>query len=478
MRAHTSNRVPAEVQRSPIGACLVGAVLALAACAPAPDTSRSQPDVETARASSTNSDSPIVTQQPAADATSRSEATGGTTPSDTAPSDTASAATPDRSDTAPSDSAAGEGGAATGDEGAATAGDGAASGEGGAATAGDGAASAGDGAASGEGGADSGEEGAATSDDGTQVLPPVTFPDASIRDPEAEAADLERRRSVIGLFERLRVEAEQRRGYDRDAVFGGWLYSNGRSTRDRVLAAERRPDSTWLSLYDNVSVSSASDFDIDHMVPLAEAWESGGYRWTADTWTRFANDLGDPRSLIAVTASSNRSKSARDPAQWWPPEDAYRCQYAADWVAVKARWDLAVDSVEQRVLDDALDSCTGGEFDFSAPQPAATTSLTGEPEDSTTDEAVADEAEADQAEADEAEAGEGEPGDGESTDAAENASAGNDCHPAYEPCLPNLPGDAINCGDLTAAQKPVMVKVIGEDPYRLDRDGNGVGCQS
>ncbi len=300
------------------------------------------------------------------------------------------------------------------------------------------------------------------------MLPPVTFPDASIRDPEAEAADLERRRSVIGLFERLRVEAEQRRGYDRDAVFGGWLYSNGRSTRDRVLAAERRPDSTWRSLYDNVSVSSASNLDIDHMVPLAEAWESGGYRWTADTWTRFANDLGDPRSLIAITASSNRSKSARDPAQWWPPEDAYRCQYAADWVAVKARWDLAVDSVEQRVLDDALDSCTGGEFDFSAPQPAATTSLTGDPEDSTTDEA----------EADEAEAGEGEPGDGESTDAAENASAGNDCHPAYEPCLPNLPGDAVNCGDLTAAQKPVMVKVIGEDPYRLDRDGNGVGCQS
>ncbi|WP_420623809.1 GmrSD restriction endonuclease domain-containing protein [Candidatus Poriferisodalis sp.] len=435
---------------------------------PGPDTSRSQPDAEAARTGSTRSDSAIATQQPAADATSRSEATGGTTPSDTAPSDTApsdtasaatpdrsdtapsdtaSAATPDRSDTAPSDTAAGEGGAATGDEGAATAGDG---------------------AASGEGGADSGEEGAATSDDGTQVLPPVTFPDASIRDPEAEAADLERRRSVIGLFERLRVEAEQRRGYDRDAVFGGWLYSNGRSTRDRVLAAERRPDSTWRSLYDNVSVSSASNLDIDHMVPLAEAWESGGYRWTADTWTRFANDLGDPRSLIAITASSNRSKSARDPAQWWPPEDAYRCQYAADWVAVKARWDLAVDSVEQRVLDDALDSCTGGEFDFSAPQPAATTSLTGDPEDSTTDEA----------EADEAEAGEGEPGDGESTDAAENASAGNDCHPAYEPCLPNLPGDAVNCGDLTAAQKPVMVKVIGEDPYRLDRDGNGVGCQS
>ena len=211
--------------------------------------------------------------------------------------------------------------------------------------------------------------------DDTQVLPPVTFPDASIRDPEAEAADLERRRSVIGLFERLRVEAEQRRGYDRDAVFGGWLYSNGRSTRDRVLAAERRPDGSWLSLYDNVSVTAATDLDIDHMVPLAEAWESGGHLWTSDTWTRYANDFDDPRSLIVVTASSNRSKSARDPAQWWPPEGSYQCQYAADWVAVKSCWDLAVDSLEQRALDNALDSCTGGEFDFSNPQPAATTPL-------------------------------------------------------------------------------------------------------
>ncbi|WP_419923195.1 HNH endonuclease family protein [Candidatus Poriferisodalis sp.] len=300
-------------------------------------------------------------------------------------------------------------------------------------------------------------ESTATGDDDTRVLPPVTFPDASIRDPEAEAADLERRRSVIGLFERLRVEAEQRRGYDREAVFDGWLYRNGRSTRDRVLAAERRSDGTWLSLYDNVSVTVAADLDIDHLVPLAEAWQSGGHLWTADTWTRYANDLDDPRSLVAVTASSNRSKSARDPSEWWPPEDAYRCQYTADWVAVKSRWDLAVDSVEQRVLDDALDACTGDEFDFSDPQPATTTSLTREPDDTASDE--------------------GEPDDGEA-DAAATDDAGNDCHPAYEPCLPNLPGDAINCGDLTAAQKPVTVLVIGEDPYRLDRDGNGVGCQS
>ena len=195
-----------------------------------------------------------------------------------------------------------------------------------------------------------------------RVLPPVTFPEASVRDAEAEAADLARRRSVIGLFERLRVEAEHRSGYDRDAVFGGWLYSGGMSTRERVLAAERLADGSWHSAYDNVTVADASKLDIDHLVPLAEAWESGGYAWTAARWRRFGNDLDDPRSLIAVTASTNRSKGAGDPADWLPPRAQYRCRYTADWVAVKARWELSVDRREQAALELVFGSCTGADF--------------------------------------------------------------------------------------------------------------------
>ena len=52
------------------------------------------------------------------------------------------------------------------------------------------------------------------------------------------------------------------------------------------------------------------------------------------------------------------------------------------------------------------------------------------------------------------------------------------CHPAYTPCLPNLPGDALDCGDLTSDQKPVTVHEIGVDPYRLDSNGDGRGCTS
>ncbi len=57
-------------------------------------------------------------------------------------------------------------------------------------------------------------------------------------------------------------------------------------------------------------------------------------------------------------------------------------------------------------------------------------------------------------------------------------TATGSCHPAYAPCLPNLPRDAVNCGDLTAEQKPVTVLDSSNDPYRLDADNDGVGCES
>ena len=277
-----------------------------------------------------------------------------------------------------------------------------------------------------------------------EAFPEATFPEASVRDPEAEAADRERRRSVIGLFEQLRVEAERRGGFDRDRLFTGWLYSGGLSTRDRVLTEERMADGTWFSAYDAATVVSASDLDIDHLVPLAEAWESGGHMWSAETWTRFANDRDDPRSLIAVSASTNRSKGARDPSDWWPPQASYRCQYAADWVAVKSRWRLSVDSAEHESLSAQLERCAGAELVYAAPQAAhivesavvASTQPVNTQADST-----------------------------------------GQCHPAYKPCIPHLSGDALNCGDLSSSQKPVTVRVPDVDPYRLDRDGDGSACE-
>ncbi|GAA2775231.1 hypothetical protein GCM10010521_62190 [Streptomyces rameus] len=84
------------------------------------------------------------------------------------------------------------------------------------------------------------------------------------------------------------------------------------------------------------------------LVPLAEAWDSGASAWTAAEREAYANDLGDDRALIAVSAASNRSKADQDPSTWLPPAAGYRCQYATDWIADKTRWGLSIDTAESR----------------------------------------------------------------------------------------------------------------------------------
>ncbi|MFD8737454.1 HNH endonuclease family protein [Streptomyces sp. NPDC059618] len=112
----------------------------------------------------------------------------------------------------------------------------------------------------------------------------------------------------------------------------------------------------WWSQYDQVWITSASSLDVDHMVPLAEAWDSGAAAWSAARREAYANDQGAPNSLIAVSGSSNRSKADKDPADWLPvPAD--RCTYAADWVADKLRWSLTADSAERDALTHLAEAC-------------------------------------------------------------------------------------------------------------------------
>ncbi|MEU5539959.1 HNH endonuclease family protein [Streptomyces sp. NPDC020362] len=89
----------------------------------------------------------------------------------------------------------------------------------------------------------------------------------------------------------------------------------------------------------------------------AEAWDSGADGWTAMEREAYANDLGDDRELIAVSAATNRSKTDQDPSTWLSPGIGYRCQYVTDWVADKIRWGLSIGPVEQSALADLLDSC-------------------------------------------------------------------------------------------------------------------------
>jgi len=93
------------------------------------------------------------------------------------------------------------------------------------------------------------------------------------------------------------------------------------------------------------------------MVPLKEAWDSGASSWSADDRQAFSNDLGFAGSLIAVSASTNRSKGDKDPAQWMPPNKSFKCTYAVTWIQVKFRWSLSVDEKESAALKKELASC-------------------------------------------------------------------------------------------------------------------------
>ncbi len=166
----------------------------------------------------------------------------------------------------------------------------------------------------------------------------------------------------------LSVSSEVRTGYDR-SLFKHWVDADGDgcSTRNEVLISEADDPVTvgagcalsggrWYSYYDAVSQYSASALDIDHMIPLAEAWDSGARTWSAAERESFANDLGDTRSLVAVTASLNRSKGDRDVAEWLPPKA--QCRYLREWVAVKHRWRLSIDSAEKSSMLSLASGCT------------------------------------------------------------------------------------------------------------------------
>ncbi len=164
----------------------------------------------------------------------------------------------------------------------------------------------------------------------------------------------------------LTVATEDRTGYDRD-LFPHWITQSGTcNTRETVLKRDgsgvvtnsscAATSGSWYSPYDGATWTAASDVDIDHLVPLAEAWDSGADSWTTSRRQSFANDLTRPQ-LIAVTDNVNQAKGDQDPATWMPARTAYRCTYVRAWVQVKYYYDLSVDSAEKSALTNYLANC-------------------------------------------------------------------------------------------------------------------------
>ncbi|MCI0686414.1 MAG: HNH endonuclease family protein [Sporichthyaceae bacterium] len=112
----------------------------------------------------------------------------------------------------------------------------------------------------------------------------------------------------------------------------------------------------WRSQYDGKLVTDPGQIDIDHMVPLANAWRSGADEWTDGRREAFANDLVNPE-LLAVSQSSNRSKGDQAPDQWRPDNRTFWCTYARSWIAVKYEWHLSVTWTEKAALREMLGFC-------------------------------------------------------------------------------------------------------------------------
>ncbi|KAA6222134.1 HNH endonuclease [Streptomyces albofaciens JCM 4342] len=155
-------------------------------------------------------------------------------------------------------------------------------------------------------------------------------------------------------------------GYSRDK-FPHWS-DQGKNCNTREVVLKRDGENVqtdskcaatsgvWKSAYDDGVWTQASDVDIDHVVPLSEAWRSGARQWTTARRQQLANDLTHAQ-LIAVTDNVNQAKGDKDPAEWLPPKTSYHCTYARMWVSVKHAYGLTADKAEKAALKKILDRC-------------------------------------------------------------------------------------------------------------------------
>ena len=219
------------------------------------------------------------------------------------------------------------------------------------------------------------------------TTPPLTEPTVAPTTPAPETTAPDAQPAswplALDVLAGIPVMRERGDGYDRD-LFEHWITVGGCSTRENVLIRDsitpaqvdpfgcRVVAGDWVSPYDGATWDDPSDVDIDHVVALKEAWDSGAWSWNAAQRRAFANDVTDRRTLRAVTDEVNQSKADKDPSNWMPPLLSARCTYLADWVAIKARWQLSMDESEfGRIRNLLTRDCPGLRIGPWSPAPAS-----------------------------------------------------------------------------------------------------------
>jgi hypothetical protein len=217
------------------------------------------------------------------------------------------------------------------------------------------------------------------------------------------------------------------------------------STTSVVMDGNCRVDSgQWFGVFTGEQFSNPSNLDVDHMVPLKNAHDSGGWAWSASKKEEFANYLGFAGHLLAVSASANRSKGASGPESWKPARTDYWCQYGSDWAEIKATWALTVTSSEKSALIDMVNKCGGSSGGSIAPP----TPISGQP-----------------------------------TSVPSTATVTSVPTPTVDPSIPFDPfGPDRNCGDFSnwedAHEFYLAAGGPAQDPHGLDGNNDGKPCES
>ena len=159
-------------------------------------------------------------------------------------------------------------------------------------------------------------------------------------------------------------------GYTRTQFGDGWDVVNGCDMRNtilardllniqqdsgcRVLSGELHDPYTGTQLSFVRGASTSSEVQIDHIVSLSNAWQTGAQLMTKTQRQQFAND---PLELIAVDGTSNQQKSDGDAATWLPRNKSFRCTYVNLQIAVKAKYRLWVTQSEKAAMEQVLTTC-------------------------------------------------------------------------------------------------------------------------
>ena len=190
--------------------------------------------------------------------------------------------------------------------------------------------------------------------------------------PESASAVTVKKERAIEIIETLAVKGRAAKtGYDRSS-FSHWRDPdrNGCDARNDTLRRDLtnlviKSDSNGCKVLGGVLadpysgkniefVFGASLVDIDHVVALSNAWQTGAFQFTSEIRLQFAND---PLNLLAVSASLNRQKGDGDAATWLPPNKSYRCQYVARQIAVKKKYGLWITKPEKVAMSTLLAKC-------------------------------------------------------------------------------------------------------------------------